>query len=122
LPAYPGGEPIGELPGHYGAVRAIALSPDDQWLATGDEEGTLRLWQRAGETFSLWLALPFPGPIQAVRMTPDRAELIVLVQGETAVRVLAWGELEKRLRELGLEGLRELGNAVAIHSEQGRRP
>jgi WD40 repeat protein/tRNA A-37 threonylcarbamoyl transferase component Bud32 len=118
----PGGEPVGELPGHYGAVRAIALSPDDQWLATGDEEGTLRLWQRAGETFSLWLALPFPGPVQAVRMTPDRAELIVLVQGETAVRVLAWGELEERLRELGLEGLRELGNAVAIHSKQGRRP
>jgi len=99
----PGGEPIGELPGHFGAVRAITLSPDDQWLATGDEEGTLRLWRRSGETFSLWFALPLAGPIQAVRMTPDRAELIVLVQGETAVRILAWAELEQRFRELGLD-------------------
>ena len=34
----PRGEPIAELAGHRGAVRAIALSADDQWLATGDEE------------------------------------------------------------------------------------
>ena len=98
----PHGEPIAELPGHRGAVRAIALSPDDRWLATGDEQGTLRLWQRAGETFSLWLALPFAGPIQAVRITPGREELVLLIQGETAVRVLEWAELEDRLRRMGL--------------------
>jgi len=99
----PRGEPIAELAGHFGSVRALALSADDQWLATGDEEGTLRLWRRAGESFSLWLELPFSGPIRAVRMTPDRSDLVVLVEGETAVRVLDWAELEERLRERGLE-------------------
>jgi hypothetical protein len=98
----PRGEPIAELAGHRGAVRAIALSPDDQWLATGDEEGMVRLWHRSGETFSLWLTLPFAAPIQTVRLTPDGRELVVLVQGETAVRVLARAELEDRLRKLGL--------------------
>jgi len=103
LAAVPRGEPLAELAGHNGAVRGLALSADDAWLATGDEEGMLRLWRRSGESFARWLELPFSGPIRALRVTPDRSALAVLVEGETAVRVLDWAELEERLRERELD-------------------
>jgi WD40 repeat protein len=98
----PGGDPIASLPGHRGAVRAIALSGDDRWLVTGDEEGLLRVWQRSGKTFVLEWTLPFSGPIRTVKITPDRRRLIVLAEGETAVRVVEWAELERQFRQLGL--------------------
>lgn len=32
------------LLGHEGWVRAVAVSPDGQWISTGGQDGTLRLW------------------------------------------------------------------------------
>jgi WD40 repeat protein len=32
------------LPGHEAIVQSAAVSPDGQWIATGDHNGTIRLW------------------------------------------------------------------------------
>jgi WD40 repeat protein len=32
------------LSGHTGPVWAVAISPDGQWMATGSQDGTARLW------------------------------------------------------------------------------
>ena len=36
------------LCGHEGAVRALAVSPDNRWLATGGADRTVRLWDVTG--------------------------------------------------------------------------
>ena len=36
------------LSGHSNAVRAVAISPDDTWIATASSDGTARLWNSDG--------------------------------------------------------------------------
>lgn len=41
--------------GHKGRVRSITVSPDGQWLVSGGDDKTLRLWEVAtGRQVSLW--------------------------------------------------------------------
>lgn len=41
------GEPLAVLPGHYGAVVRVALSPDESFILSASEDGTLKLWETA---------------------------------------------------------------------------
>jgi WD40 repeat protein len=38
------GEPPHLLVGHQGTVRAVAVSPDGRWIASGADDGTIRVW------------------------------------------------------------------------------
>ena len=39
------GAPFDLLSGHDGDVNSIAFSPDNEWIASGSDDGTLRLWK-----------------------------------------------------------------------------
>ena len=39
--------PIATLEGHSGSVRSLSFSPDGSWLASGSDDGTVRLWNCA---------------------------------------------------------------------------
>ena len=55
------------LTGHTGPVRAVAIAPDGTWLATGGDDGSVRIWDPAtGE-----LDISATGGIRAVAFAPD---------------------------------------------------
>jgi WD40 repeat protein len=43
------GQQLAEFKGHQGPVYALAFSPDGQWLATGGQDSSLRLWDLTGQ-------------------------------------------------------------------------
>jgi len=65
-----GGQP---LLGHWGPTRAAAFSPDRRWLATGSEDGTIKLWRMdtvdaGGRSVSL---VGHRGAIHGLAFSPD---------------------------------------------------
>jgi WD40 repeat protein len=58
------------LAGHVGKVGAVAIAPDGSWLASGGDDGTVRIWDAA--TGQERAALKgHTGGVQAVAIAPD---------------------------------------------------
>jgi WD40 repeat protein len=71
------------LEGHTGAVLALACSPDGRTIATGDRDGTIRLWA-ADLRKELWRFNRSAGEVQCLAFSPDG-------------RTLATGSQDRRL-------------------------
>ena len=62
------GSTIRDCAGHKAKITALAISPDGQRLATGDEDGTLNLWTAEGEHLRSVAVLPNgPEKIEDIR-------------------------------------------------------
>ncbi len=103
------GEPILDLPGHTAKVSAVDLTDDGRQAASGDEDGTVRLWRFAPPDAGQPPVL-IPGPVieahdgalQRLRFAADGARLATGGEdGLVKVFDVATGQL---LRELPAHG------------------
>jgi len=117
LPDRPDPALLRVLTGHLGAVNAVAISPDDSWLASGGADGTVRIWDLAtGQGHVLisrhrarvslirrfsrqdHLATGHEGPVLAVAFSSDGKWL---VSGDDDGKVLIWSMNARQLAAIG---------------------
>jgi WD40 repeat protein len=63
-----------KLPGHAAPVSAVAFAANGDTAATGDDQGTIRLWTVAEGTERRVIAA-HPGPVRAVALSSDGSKL-----------------------------------------------
>ena len=77
-------EPLHQLTGHTGGVRAVAWSPDGTRLLTGGDDSTVRVWD-AATAEPLHQLTGHTGGVWAVAWSPDGTRL--LTGDDSTVRV-----------------------------------
>jgi WD40 repeat protein len=113
---------------HLGTVQAIAFSPDGKCLATGGQEGTIRLWDAVtGESLDLLVGKEMSHrPVDAVRFGDNGRLLIGLcrAQGQGEPNLVTVWEVASReeranYRESGPVALSPNGRWLAIGEANG---
>jgi WD40 repeat protein len=97
------GTRLGHWRAHTGRVTAVAFDRTGDWLATGGRDREVHVWKRSGPTYEPYLTLWTGRPVRQVLFGPEGTTLLVLREGETAVRVWHLEVLRKQFRELNLE-------------------
>jgi eukaryotic-like serine/threonine-protein kinase len=83
------------LQGHVGFIYCVAFSPDGQYLATGSEDGTARIWDTRGGQSLLVQRLPTGGGVSALAFSPDGSQLAL---GGTPLRLYQLDGRQERRR------------------------
>jgi WD40 repeat protein/predicted Ser/Thr protein kinase len=89
------------LRGHTNYVYPVAYSPDGRWIASGDWDGAVRLWDAAtGEPCA---TLPHPGVVRTLAFGPDGRWLVTACDGDDRLRLwdVATGRVRKEVRGPG---------------------
>jgi WD40 repeat protein len=75
--------------GHNQSTAAVAYSPDGTMIASGDSDGTTKVWRSADGM----LLRTFPGRAEFVKFTPDGKQLVAADTGLARVWQIADGKL-----------------------------
>jgi serine/threonine protein kinase/WD40 repeat protein len=88
---------------HTGRVTAVVFDRTGDWLASGGRDREVHLWKRSGSNYELYLTLSSGRSVRQVLFAPDGRRLLVLREGDTAVRVWDLEILRNQFREANLE-------------------
>ena len=98
----PAGTPLSHWTAHAGRVTAVAFGPRGEWLASGGRDGDVRLWKRTGPGYEPYVTLTTGRPVRQVLFSTDGTDLMVLREGDSAVRVWHLSFLHNQFRVAGL--------------------
>jgi WD40 repeat protein len=83
------------LRGHTNYVYPVAFSPDGRWIASGDWDGAVCLWDATtGEPCT---TLPHPGIVRTLAFGPDGRWLVTACDGDDRLRI--WDVATRRVRK-----------------------
>ncbi len=75
IPGHSGGQPIATFDGHSGNVTSLAWHCDAKWLATGSEDGTLKIWDlRTTSRAQRWY--DHHSPVNDVVVHPNQGDVV----------------------------------------------
>ena len=103
LVGLPDATPLAHWPAHADRVTAVAFDRTGDWLASGGRDREVRLWKQSGTTYDPYLTLRLPRPVRQVAFLDDGSALLVLLEGETAVRVWHLDRLQDQFREARID-------------------
>ncbi|KAJ2892498.1 hypothetical protein MKZ38_009701 [Zalerion maritima] len=113
--------------GHEGRVRSVAFDPTGNYIASGGEDGTIRLWDK-DSGHELWRAkVSSEDRVQVVRWRPTADTFILAaVVGEDVVLAVPQidslsGEVENTSREVLDNGFGYAKNATQLTTASGAR-
>lgn len=72
--------------GHSDLVRCLSISPEGQWLASGSDDGSVRLWEVA--TARCMRTVPVGGVVRSIAWNPHPTLCLVAVAVEDSVLLL----------------------------------
>jgi WD40 repeat protein/tRNA A-37 threonylcarbamoyl transferase component Bud32 len=100
LLSLPGAQELERNDVHSDSVTAVAISSDQQQLASADKRRQLLLWRRDEGRLQKFLSLMLPERSRTLRFSPSGDKLCLLLHNEQAVRVWDLESLREKTAEL----------------------
>ncbi|KXJ95770.1 NUC169 domain-domain-containing protein [Microdochium bolleyi] len=114
-----------EYVGHEGRVRSVAVDPTGEWLASGGDDGTVRVWGLRDGKQQWSVKLSSDEPVETVRWRPgqDASILAAVVSEDIFLMIPAYGnpELEQASRDILDAGFGYATNAKQLTTATGAR-
>lgn len=111
------GELLLQLEGHRDAVRCVAFSPDDQYLASGGDDGTVRIWDMHGQPTRVFRG--HAGELWTLHFSPD-GETIATGDSNGVIRLCKWRERTDLNHDTMVDSIGNAGAAMIRHLSDGR--
>ncbi|BFZ53141.1 Ribosome bioproteinsis protein erb1 [Savitreella phatthalungensis] len=104
--------------GHEGAVRCVDVSPSGDWIASGGEDGTLRIWEVVTGRLMQTIELSKDDTVSSVQWNPSpEVSLVCAAAGESLFLVCPTGVFSEDA-ELATKEVTERGASIAAARPQ----